>query len=431
MRQVTTEELSGPATAVDAEVLEFRTQFGQTSPLDELVRHGAQQMLQTAIEAEVDEFLAVHAERRDARGNRLVVRNGYKPAREILTGAGRLAVEQPRIRDNSGEKENRVQFSSKVLPPYLRRSKSIDELIPWLYLKGISTGDFTEALQALVGEDAPALSPNVVVRLTGQWSQEYDSWSRRDLSDRQYVYVWADGIHVNVRLENEANRRQCLLVLMGATADGLKELIAVVDGYRESEQSWYELLLDLKHRGLALAPKLAIGDGALGFWAALRKVYGETREQRCWLHKTVNVLNNMPKSVQPRAKTDIHEIWMAETRADAVKAFDAFLEKYRAKYPAACECLEKDRDVLLSFYDFPAEHWKHLRTTNPIESTFATIRLRHRRTKGSGSRRASLAMMFKLAQAAQKRWRRLNGHAHIVHLLEGKTFIDGIMQDAA
>lgn len=431
MRQVTTGELASPARGVDAEVLEFRSQFGQTSPLDELVRQGAQQMLQTAIEAEVDEFLAGHAQRRDARGKRLVIRNGYQPVREILTGAGRLAVEQPRVRDNSPEKENRVHFSSKVLPPYLRRSKSIDELIPWLYLKGLSTGDFREALHSLMGEDAPALSPNVVVRLTSQWSQEYDEWSRRDLSEKQYVYVWADGIHVNVRLENEANQRQCLLVLMGATADGLKELIAVVDGYRESEQSWYELLLDLKQRGLALAPKLAIGDGALGFWAALRKVYGETREQRCWFHKTGNVLNNMPQSVQPRAKALLHEIWMAETRADAAKAFDSFLEKYRAKYPAACECLAKDRDVLLSFYDFPAEHWKHLRTTNPIESTFATIRLRHRRTKGSGSRRASLAMMFKLAQAAQKSWRRLNGHHHIVHLIEGKTFIDGIMQDAA
>jgi transposase-like protein len=401
------------------------------SPLDELVWHGAQQMLQTAIEAEVDEFLAVHSTRRDARGNRQVVRNGYLPFRELLTGAGRLAVEQPRVRDNSSEREGRVRFSSSILPPYLRRSKAIDELIPWLYLKGISTGDFTEALQALVGEDAPALSVNVVVRLTQQWSQEYDAWSRRDLSEKQYVYVWADGIHVNVRLEDEANQRQCLLVLMGATADGQKELIAVVDGYRESGQSWYELLLGLKQRGLALAPKLAVGDGALGFWAALRKVFGETREQRCWLHKTANVLNNMPKSVQPRAKADIHEIWMAETRADAGKAFDAFLDKYRAKYPAACECLAKDRDVLLAFYDFPAEHWKHLRTTNPIESTFATIRLRHRRTKGSGSRRASLAMMFKLAQAAQKHWRRLNGHQHITHLLEGKTFIDGIMQDAA
>lgn len=431
MRQVTPQALASPATTLDPEVVEFRSQFGQRSPLDELVRHGAQQMLESAIEQEVDDFLVQHAERRDAWGHRLVVRNGYKPARELLTGAGRLAVEQPRVRDNSSQKENRVQFSSKILPPYLRRSKAIDELIPWLYLKGLSTGDFTEALQAVVGEDAPALSANVVVRLTQQWSQEYDVWSRRNLSDRQYVYVWADGIHVNVRLENEANQRQCLLVLMGATAAGQKELIAVVDGYRESEQSWYELLIDLKKRGLLLAPKLAVGDGALGFWAALRKVFGETREQRCWLHKTANVLNHMPKSVQPRAKSDIHEIWMAETRENAVKAFDAFLEKYQAKYPAACECLAKDRDVLLAFYDFPAEHWKHLRTTNPIESTFATIRLRHRRTKGSGTRRASLAMMFKLAHAAQKRWRRLNGHQHIVHLLEGKTFVDGIMQDAA
>jgi len=431
MRQVTTEEFASPATMLDPEVVEFRSQFGPTSPLDELVRHGAQQMLQSAIEMEVDDFLAEYATRRDARGNRLVVRNGHLPSRDILTGAGRLEVEQPRVRDNSSQRKERVRFTSSILPLYLRRSKAIDELIPWLYLKGISTGDFTEALQALVGEDAPALSPNVIVRLTAQWSREYDVWNRRDLSEKQYVYVWADGIHVNVRLENEANQRQCLLVLMGATADGQKELIAVVDGYRESEQSWYELLLDLKNRGLALAPKLAVGDGALGFWAALRKVFGETREQRCWLHKTANVLNKMPKSVQPRAKTGIHEIWMAETRAEAVKAFDAFLEKYQAKYPTACECLQKDRDVLLTFYDFPAEHWKHLRTTNPIESTFATIRLRHRRTKGSGSRRASLAMMFKLAQAAQKRWRRLNGHQHIMHLLEGKTFIDGIMQDAA
>jgi transposase-like protein len=431
MRQITTEELASPADTLDSEVLEFRAQFGGTSPLDELVWQGAQQMLQSAIEMEVDDFLTQHAERRDARGKRLVVRNGYLPSREILTGAGRLAVEQPRVRDNSSKKKERVHFSSSILPPYLRRSKAIDELIPWLYLKGISTGDFTEALQALLGEDAPALSPNVIVRLTQEWGQEYDAWNRRDLSDKQYVYVWADGIHVNVRLENEANCRQCLLVLMGATAAGQKELIAVVDGYRESEQSWYELLVDLKKRGLALAPKLAVGDGALGFWAALRKVFGETREQRCWFHKSGNVLNKLPKSVQPRAKSDIHEIWMAETRAEATEAFDAFLEKYQAKYPAACECLQKDRDVLLAFYDFPAEHWKHLRTTNPIESTFATIRLRHRRTKGSGSRRASLVMMFKLAHTAQKHWRRLNGHRHIVHILEAKTFIDGIMQDAA
>ena len=271
----------------------------------------------------------------------------------------------------------------------------------------------------------------MVVRLKEKWGQEYDQWSRRDLSEKLYVYVWADGIHVNVHLENEANQRQCLLVLMGATVAGQKELIAVVDGYRESEQSWYELLIDLKNRGLSLAPKLAVGDGRSDSGRRIRKVYGETREQRCWLHKTANILNNMPKSVQPRAKADIHEIWMADTRQRAAKAFDAFLEKYRAKYPVACECLAKDRDVLLAFYDFPAEHWKHLRTTNPIESTFATIRLRQRRTKGCGSRRASLTMMFKLAQAAQKRWRRLNGHQHIVPLLEGKQFVNGVMQDAA
>jgi len=430
MRQVTPEEVGSPAPGFDPEVVQFRSQFDEASPLDELVRRGAQQMLQSAIEKEVEEFLAQHVGRRDLQGKRLVVRNGYQPARELLTGAGRLAVEQPRVRDNS-KPEDRVQFSSQILPPYLRRSKSIDELIPWLYLKGVSTGDFTEALQALVGEDAPALGPNVVVRLTAQWSQEYEAWSHRDLSDKQYVYVWADGIHVNVRLEDEANQRQCLLVLMGATADGQKELIAVVEGYRESEQSWYELLVDLKARGLVLAPKLAIGDGALGFWAALRKVYGESREQRCWFHKTGNVLNKLPKSVQAKAKDDIHEIWMAEKKVDAEQAFDTFLEKYQAKYPAACECLAKDRDVLLSFYDFPAEHWKHLRTTNPIESTFATIRLRHRRTKGSGTRRASLTMMFKLAQSAQKKWRRLNGHAYCIQLLKGKTFVDGIMQDAA
>jgi putative transposase len=415
----------------DAEVVEFRAAFEERSPLDELVHQGAQKMLQKAIEEEVQQFLLEHAQRRDEEGRRLVVRNGYLPSRELLTGAGRLEVRQPRVRDNTPDPDTRVRFSSSILPPYLRRSKSIDELIPWLYLKGISTGDFSEALQALLGEDAKGLSPNVIVRLKEQWCQEYDQWSRRDLSEKQYVYFWADGIYANVRLETPENRRQCLLVLMGATAEGHKELIAVIDGYRESEQSWYELLIDLKQRGLKFAPKLATGDGALGFWAALRKVFPETREQRCWLHKTANVLNNMPKSVQPRAKADLHEIWMAETREQAHRAFDAFLEKYQAKYEAACECLKKDREVLLAFYDFPAEHWIHLRTTNPIESTFATIRLRHRRTKGSGTRRASLAMMFKLAQSAQKRWRRLNGHAQITYLLQGDKFVDGIRQAAA
>jgi transposase-like protein len=275
------------------------------------------------------------------------------------------------------------------------------------------------------------LSPNVIVRLKEQWSVEYDEGSRRDLSHLQFVYIWADGIHANVRLEDTENKRQCLLILMGARADGHKEMIAISDGYRESKQSWYELLIGLKQRGLVVDPKLAIGDGALGFWAALREVYPNTREQRCWVHKMANVLNKMHKSVQPKAKKDLHEIWLTETREQAFKAFDDFLEKYQAKYEGACECLKKDRDELMVFYDFPAEHWKHLRTTNHIESTFSTIRLRHRRTKGSGTRRASLTVMFKLGQAAQKRWKRLNGHEQIALLFQGKKFVDGILQDAA
>lgn len=388
-------------------------------------------MLQAALESEVQDFLELHASRVDDQGRRQVVRNGHLPPREIVTGAGPLAVTQPRVRDKSPDAASRVRFSSSILPPYLRKSKSIEELIPWLYLKGISTGDFSEALQSLIGPNASGFSANVVVRLKEQWSQEYDTWSKRDLTEKQYVYVWADGIYANVRLEDEANSRQCLLVLMGATAAGEKELIAVMDGYRESKQSWLELLLDLKQRGLTIDPKLAVGDGALGFWAAVREVYPTTREQRCWVHKTANVLNKLPKSVQPKAKADIHEIWQAETRDMGNKAFNHFLEKYGAKYPDACECLKKDREALLTFYDFPAEHWGHLRTTNPIESTFATIRLRHRRTKGNGTRRASLTMMFKLAQSAQSKWRRLNGHQLITLLIQGRIFIDGILQLAA
>ena len=430
MKKTTTAARSNPV-ANDPEVVAFRAQFDERSPLDEIVRSGAQQMLQAAIDAEVADFLAEHAGRRDEIGNRLVVRNGHHPERELLTGAGRLEVRQPRVRDNTTDKDKRVAFSPSVLPPYLRRSKTIDDLIPWLYLKGISTGDFQEALQSLLGEDAKGVSANVVVRLKEKWGREYDDWNRRDLRGKGYVYLWADGIHANVRLEDEASQRQCMLVLMGATADGRKELVAVVDGFRESKQSWYELLLDLKQRGLTSAPKVAVGDGALGFWAALREVFGETCEQRCWFHKTGNILNRMPKSIHAKAKADIHQIWMAETREEADKAFDHFLEKYSAKYPEACECLKQDRDVLLAFYDFPAEHWKHLRTTNPIESTFATIRLRHRRTKGCGTRRASLTMMFKLAKSAEKKWRRLNGHERFVSLLEGKKFVNGTLQEAA
>lgn len=431
MSKSTTNPVNNPAAGSSTETLPFPPSDAPTSPLDEIVRLGAQQMLQAAVEQEVVNFIANHQHLRDQDGNRTVVRNGYLPTRQLQTGAGPLDVTQPRVRDKNPDKSDRVSFTPQVLPPFIRRSQSMEELIPWLYLKGISTGDFQEALQSLLGENAPNLSPNVIVRLKSQWIEEKEAWDKRDLSDKEYVYVWADGIHVNVRLEDEANQRQCILVLMGATADGTKELIAVVDGYRESKQSWQEMLLDLKSRGLAMAPKLAIGDGALGFWAALREVFGETREQRCWVHKTANILNNLPKSAQASAKSDIHEIWMAQTREDANKAFDLFVEKYSAKYPKASDCLTKDRDVLLAFYDFPAEHWRHLRTTNPIESTFATIRLRHRRTKGSGSRAASLAMMFKLGKSAERRWRKLNGHQQIIPLLEGRKFVDGVLQEAA
>jgi transposase-like protein len=388
-------------------------------------------MLQAALEDEVNTFLEAHSSKVDENGRRLVVRNGYMPSRELVTGAGNLDISQPRVRDKSSESDSRVKFSSSILPPYLRRSKAIDELIPWLYLKGISTGDFSEALQSLTGAPVDGVSANTIVRLKEKWSEDYDTWNKRDLSEKKYVYIWADGIHVNVRLEDQENQRQCILVLMGATEEGEKELIAVRDGFRESEASWTELLNDVKDRGLKVDPQLAIGDGALGFWAAVRKVFMKIREQRCWFHKSGNVLNHFPKSVQPRAKEALHEIWMAETREDAYKAFARFGEMYGAKYPKAWECLETDKDELLAFYDFPAEHWKHLRTTNPIESTFATVRLRHRKTKGCGNRKTSLVMMFKLAQSASKRWRRLDGHAHIISLLEGKKFVNGILQVAA
>ena len=397
------------------------------SVLDEIVHAGAQRMLTQALEAEIEAFVDRHRHVVDEEGLRQVVKNGHSPTRQVLTGAGQLEVQQPRARDRrTVDTEDKIRFSSSILPPYLRGSKSIDELIPWLYLRGISSGNFTEALQALAGPDAKALSANVVTRLTETWKQEYEIWNRRDLSNCRYVYLWADGIHFNIRLEEE---RQCILVLMGATQGGRKELVGILDGYRESEQRWRELLLELKNRGLQEAPKIAVGDGALGFCAAIRKVFPQTREQRCWVHKTANILNKMPKSVQPKAKNDLHEIWMAERRENADRAFDLFIEKYNAKYPKAVACLEKDREVLLTFYDFPAEHWIHLRTMNPIESTFATVRLRHRRTKGNGSRTACLAMVFKLTLCAEKTSRRLNSPLLIGKIVEGYEFVDGVMQE--
>jgi transposase-like protein len=391
-----------------------------------LLRQGAQRMLAQAIEEEVSEWIETH-QQLAADGRRQVVRNGFMPQRKIVTGLGEIAVKQPRVHDRRPAPE-REHFTSKILPPYLRKTKTIEELIPWLYLKGISTGGFHEALQALLGPDCPGLSATTITRLKSVWEQEHQEWCQRSLVGQEYVYVWADGIHTNIRLEED---RQCILVLMGATKDGKKELIAMTDGHRESAQSWSELLLDVKRRGLSIDPKLAVGDGALGFWKAVAEVYPTTREQRCWVHKTANVLDKLPKNLQPKAKALIHEIWMADTRQNATKAFDAFLETYQAKYPKACDCLSKDRSELLAFYDFPAEHWKHLRTTNPIESTFATIRLRHRRTKGNGTRRACLAMMFKLAQSAQHGWRLLDGAKLLPDLIQGIIFKDGVRLDQA
>jgi len=400
--------------------------------LTEVLRRGAGRMLAQAIEAEVEEYLARHAEHRDAEGRRLVVRNGHLPQRQIQTGIGPLTVRQPRVNDRRVDEDGRrFRFTSAILPPYMRRTRSLEELVPWLYLKGISTGEMSEALEALLGPEAPGLSPSTVVRLKSVWQQDFEAWSRRSLADKHYVYLWVDGIHFQVRLEDPGNKRQCILVVMGATADGTKELVAIQDGYRESEQSWKEVLLDLQARGLATSPAVAVGDGALGFWAAVAKVWPTTRWQRCWVHKTANVLNELPKAVHGKAKGMLHEIWMAQTRASAERAFDRFVATYQAKYPKAVACLVKDRDVLLTFYDFPAEHWVHLRTTNPIESTFATVRLRTYRTKGSGSRAACLTMVFKLAQCAERHWRTLNGAKLLGDVVAGVEFADGIKKDAA
>jgi putative transposase len=390
--------------------------------MTEILRAGAQKMLTQMILQEVDDWLAERASLQDEQGRRQVVRNGFLPKRKITTGVGQVEVQQPRVRDRrpAGQAES---FTSKILPPYLRKTKSIEELIPWLYLKGVSTGDFSDALKALVGPDCPGLSATTVTRLKSVWEEEFQEWNKRSLEGKQYVYVWADGVHFNIRLEED---RQCILVLMGATVDGKKELIAVVDGFRESEQSWKGLLLDVKARGLKIDPKLAIGDGALGFWKAIKQVYPKTRQQRCWVHKTANILDKLPKRLQAEAKEKLHDIWMADTREHANQAFDLFKKTYEAKYPKAVECLTKDREVLLAFYDFPAEHWIHVRTTNPIESTFATVRLRTKRTKGCGSRIACLTMVYKLMQSASKKWRLLNGTQVLAEVLRGTIFIDGI-----
>ncbi len=395
--------------------------------LTAVLHHGATQMLAQAIKAEVDAYLEAHSHVRDEAGRQQVVRNGFLPQRTILTGIGAVEVKQPRVQDRRPA-EQREKFSSAILPPYLRKTKSIEELIPWLYLKGISTGDFSEALAAILGPQAKGLSAATITRLKAVWADEYDAWSKRSLAGKNYVYVWADGVHFNIRLEED---RQCILVLMGATADGQKELIALSDGFRESEQSWKALLLDCQARGLTVAPKLAVGDGALGFWKALRQVFPTTQEQRCWVHKTANVLDKLPKGQQPKAKAMLHDIWQAGTKAEAEKAFDLFVATWEAKYAKATDCLRKDREELLVFYDFPALHWIHLRTTNPIESTFATVRLRTAKTKGSGSRSACLTMVFKLMESAAKKWRLLNGTPLLTKVIAGVRFADGVEQTNA
>lgn len=385
-----------------------------------LLRAGARALIAQAVQSEVEEFLSQYEDMKDGRGRPLIVRNGYLPQREIMTGLGPVEIKVPKTRDRG---EQGIHFRSELLPPYIKRTKSVETVLPWLYLKGISTGDFSEALAALLGENAKGLSAGTISRLKQSWSDEYDDWRKRDLSKVTYVYIWADGIYFNVRSDDA---RQCILVIIGVTTQGKKEFIAIEGGYRESEQSWTELLVDLKSRGFK-PPKLAVGDGALGFWKASDKVLGKTtRSQRCWVHKTANILNKLPKHSQAKAKQHIHDIWMAGTRKEANKAFDLFLKIYQHKYPKATECLEKDREELLAFYDFPADHWVHIRTSNPIESTFATVRLRTKKTRGCVSRTTILAMVFRLGLSAEKGWRRLKGFRRLADVINGVKFIDGI-----
>ena len=393
-------------------------------PLTDVLRSGARRLLAQAVEMEADDFIAAMKELKLADGRDRIVRHGHGPERSIQTGIGPVPVSRVKIRDRGANGEaDRVRFSSSILPKWARRTRSLDALLPVLYLRGVSTGDFQEALSALVGKDAPNLSPSVITRLTAQWNADYERWQKRDLSARRYVYVWADGVYLQARMEDQA---ECMLVLIGATPEGKKELVGFQTGVRESAQSWRELLVDVKRRGLKIAPDIAVGDGALGFWKALDEVFPGTKHQRCWVHKTANVLNKVPLSVQANMKTDLREIYGAPTRAAAEMAIDVFAEKYGAKYDKAVDCLTKDRETLLAFYDFPAEHWDHLRTSNPIESVFATVRHRTVRTKGSLSSNTARLMVFKLVMAAAKSWRRLKGQNQLPKLLAGARFQDGI-----
>jgi len=387
--------------------------------LSDLVRDGAQRIIRQAVEAELKAFLEQHAAKLDNEGRRAVVRNGYQPEREVLTGIGPVKVRVPKTRDRAGEGRC---FRSELLPPYLKKAKRLEAVLPWLYLKGVSTNDFDEALKALFGESVRGLSAATIGRLKRSWEAEYAEWREKDWRGHEFVYLWADGIYTNVR----SDERRCLLVLIGCDAQGKKHFLAIEEGFRESKQSWKALLLSLRDRGLQKPPKLGVGDGAMGFWAALAEVYPTTRAQRCWVHKTVNVLDKLPKTRQPEAKSALHEIWQADSRKDAERAFDRFIATYEQKYPKAVDCLAKDREELLAFYDFPAAHWQHIRTTNPIESTFATIRLRTRKTRNCVSAKSGLSLMHQLAMGAQKRWRRLRGFKHLADVIAGVKFIDGV-----
>ena len=393
-------------------------------PLTEVLRAGARQLLEQAVEAELEAFLAAYADLKTEDGRQRLVRHGHGPERDVLTGIGAVSVRRAKARDRGAASEtDRIRFTSNILPRFARRTRSLDAVLPVLYLRGLSSGDFQEALTALMGAQAPALSPQVLGRLKADWKGDYERWQQRDLSGRNYVYLWADGIHLQGRMEDE---HQCILVLIGATAEGHKELVGFQAGFRESAQSWRELLADLKGRGLTTAPKLAVGDGAMGFWKSLDEVFPGARQQRCWVHKTANVLNKLPKSRQKQAKADVQAIWMADSRADAETALATFEAKYGAKYPGAVGCLTKDRDALLAFYDFPAEQWQHIRTTNPIESVFATVRHRTVRTKGCMSHTTAMTMVFKLVTAASRTWRRLSGTNQLPKVVYGVKFRDGI-----
>ena len=387
--------------------------------MTELLRSGARKLIADAVEVELQQLLSQYATFKNEQGHQQVVRNGYLPEREVQTGIGPVKVKVPKIRDKSGQG---IKFNSSLLPPYLRKTRSVEEVLPWLYLKGISTGDFHEALQALLGNEAKGLSASTISRCKRIWEKEHETWNRRNLANKRYVYIWADGVYFNIRSDDA---KQCILVIIGVTEHGRKEFIAIEDGYRESDQSWSELLLRIKAQGLSQPPRLAVGDGALGFWKALSKVFPETVHQRCWVHKTANVLNKLPKIVQPKVKQALHEIWMAPTKEDAYKAFEIAVTTYSDKYPKAMECLVKDKDEMLAFYDFPAAHWQHIRTSNPIESTFATVRLRTAKTRGCVARHTILSMVYKLGQSAQKRWRKLRGFRLLAEVIRGVQFKDG------